>query len=311
VSNTQDSALVLREHSTQRYNPRHAGVRGSFPFFLEILMRNVSMCGFLCAFVLVFAPIACEKPNKEAPAAGDTSKSSSGETPPSSDSSSSPAVSAAPPAGTATIRGVIKYAGAPKPAVDLLMTADPYCATANPTAPKSEHYVVGPDNSLANVFVAVSKGVTGRYPPAKDPVLLDQKSCIYQPHVVGLQVGQELRIANNDKTLHNVNLQPKVNDKKNQGQAAGTPPISIKFKRPEENIPVKCDVHPWMSAVINVVEHPFFAVSGADGKFEIATKLPAGKYTLRAVHDRAGVVEKEIEVADGQTVDVELEVAIK
>ena len=70
-------------------------------------------------------------------------------------------------------------------------------------------------------------------------------------------------------------------------------PIEKTFPRPELMMKVSCNQHPWMRMYLNVVEHPFFAVSDVNGKFEIEG-LPAGEYTVVAVHERMG--EKTIKV---------------
>jgi len=74
------------------------------------------------------------------------------------------------------------------------------------------------------------------------------------------------------------------------------------FSKPEEFVKFKCDVHPWMFAWISVFDNPYFAVSGKDGTFKISN-VPAGKYTLKATHRKAGTVTKEIEVKDSGTTD--------
>ena len=96
---------------------------------------------------------------------------------------------------------------------------------------------------------------------------------------------QKVNIQNSDQTAHNVNVQAQKNDKLNPSQPAGAPPIVAEFKRPETLIPVKCNQHPWMKAYIGVLGHPFFAVTGPDGSFEIKG-LPPGTYTLVAWHEK-------------------------
>jgi hypothetical protein len=66
-----------------------------------------------------------------------------------------------------------------------------------------------------------------------------------------------------------------------------------------------CDVHPWMTAWVGVVEHPFFAVTDAEGRFEIAG-VPAGSYTISAWHERLGTIERKVTVQKGMA-PIELE----
>ncbi len=70
-------------------------------------------------------------------------------------------------------------------------------------------------------------------------------------------------------------------------------PQTQQFTSPQVMLPVRCNNHPWMSAFINVSPTPYFAVTGADGKFSIQG-LPAGTYTLAAVHEKLG--EQDIQI---------------
>lgn len=69
-------------------------------------------------------------------------------------------------------------------------------------------------------------------------------------------------------------------------------------------LPVKCDLHRWMTLFIGVVDHPYFAVSGTGGTFEIAN-VPAGTYTVETWHERYGTLTKPLRVAAGATAAVE------
>lgn len=188
--------------------------------------------------------------------------------------------------GPGVIAGVVTFAGtAPKPR-PLPMESDPLCVS-EPRA-TSELLVVGPGNGLKNVFVYVKDGLgTRRYAVPTTPVLLDQKGCRYIPHVFGAQVGQTVLVSNSDPLVHNVHALPKNNREFNFGQPAKTPAVTRVFDQAEIGLPFKCDVHGWMNAYVNVVPHPFYAVTQDDGSFEIKG-LPAGSYTLELWHERLG-----------------------
>jgi plastocyanin len=119
--------------------------------------------------------------------------------------------------------------------------------------------------------------------------VLDQKGCVYSPHVIAVQAGDFVEFRNEDPTMHNVHTMPVV-----AGNAAvdisegpkGKPQMRA-FRAPEVMIPVRCNNHPWMNAFINVSATPFFAVTGADGKFEMKG-MPAGEYTIGAVQEKMG-----------------------
>ena len=201
-----------------------------------------------------------------------------------------------------TISGAIAYAGtapAPKP-IDT--SADPVCASKNPNLATDDNVVK--DGKLANVFVYIKDGTTadgkkiGSFTfatPASD-VTLDQSGCHYVPHVIGIQTNQKLKVTNSDPTTHNVHPQPKNNAEWNQSQGVGAAPIEKTFTRAEVLIPVKCNQHPWMKSYVGVMKHPFFAVSSADGTFEIKG-VPPGTYTVVAWHEGgAAGTEKTMQV---------------
>jgi plastocyanin len=188
--------------------------------------------------------------------------------------------------GPGIIVGAVTFAGTPPKLKPLPMDSDPLCV-AEPGA-VSELLVVGPDNGIRNVFVYVKDGLgTRRYAVPTTPVALDQKGCRYLPHVLGVQVGQTIQVSNSDPLVHNVHALPKNNREFNFGQPARTPPVARVFDQAEIGLPFKCDVHGWMNAYVNVVPHPFFAVTKDDGSFEIKG-LPAGTYTLELWHERLG-----------------------
>jgi plastocyanin len=197
--------------------------------------------------------------------------------------------------GHSSVSGRVRFEGAVPPPRPVRMSSDPGCLPAGEGA-TSEALLVGADGGLQNVFVYVKSGLgDARFPVPSTPVLLDQDGCRYTPHVFGVQVGQPVSISNSDRTLHNVHTVPRANAGFNFGQPTGVPAVTRVFNEPEIMVPFKCDVHPWMSAYLGVVPHPFFAVSTADGGFEIAG-LPAGTYTLEAWHEELGVQTMEVTV---------------
>jgi len=115
--------------------------------------------------------------------------------------------------------------------------------------------------------------------------------------------GQQLEIRNSDDTNHNIHFLPKKNQEYNKSQPKKDMKDEIKLVA-EAPFHVKCDVHPWMGAQIAVFNHPFFAVTGEDGAFEIKG-LPAGKYVVEAWHENAafGILTMNVEVASGATVE--------
>jgi hypothetical protein len=182
------------------------------------------------------------------------------------------------------------------------MNADPNCAALHPEAIETEKVVKGAGDGLSNVFVYVKSSVPGSYPPPAEPVTLDQKGCTYHPHVFGIQTGQKLVVKNSDETLHNIHARPATNAEFNQAQPFVNMTLERTFDKVEVMLPFKCDVHPWMSAYVGVLNHPFFAVTGADGSFSIG-RLPAGTYTVEAWHEVLGTRSQEVTVTAGGAAD--------
>jgi plastocyanin len=202
-------------------------------------------------------------------------------------------VSLADVTGKATLNGQ-----APKPKA-LNMQAVPQCAAGHAAPVFDESIVAGANNELQNVVVYVKDGskLGGQVP--KDAVLLDQKGCVYTPHVVAAMVGQELKVKNSDPMLHNVHGLAKDNGEFNISQNQAGQENKIDGTKAVETYKLKCDVHPWMNAWVVVLDHPYSAVTDATGAFTIKG-LKDGKYTLVAWQEKLGTQEAEVEVKDGK-----------
>lgn len=210
-----------------------------------------------------------------------------------------------PATGNATITGKITYRGDAPRLNPLRMNADPYCASMHSQNVVNEDVLVNPDGTLRDVFVYVKTGITGTYPPPVTPAILDQAGCLYKPRVQGLQTGQPLLIRNSDDTLHNIHALADQNPAFNLGQPARGMEAKKIFTKPEVMLRFKCDVHPWMTAYLGIVLHPFHATTGDAGTFTLKN-LPAGKYTVEAWHEKLGTKTVEVIVADAETNTLEV-----
>jgi len=208
-------------------------------------------------------------------------------------------------ANAGSIKGVVTLDGAAQKNEAIKMNADPVCVRENKSPQFQETYLVGSDGkSLANVFVYVKDGL-GNYvfDTPTESAKIDQKECRYHPHVFGMRVGQPLEIINSDPTLHNIHAMPKANSEFNNGQPIQGMKMTHTFDKPEVMVPFKCDVHGWMNAYVGVLNHPYFAVTKDDGKFELAN-LPAGTYTIEAWHEKLGPMTQSVTIAAKESKDV-------
>jgi len=211
------------------------------------------------------------------------------------------------------ITGKITLKGAPPANPEVKdLAADANCGKIVTEKVFMPFYVVGSGGELADVFVTI-KDMAGKSTGASaEPAVIDQKGCQYHPYVSAIQTKQTLLVKNSDPLLHNVHVTPAADGpnkgkERNDAQLQGGPDLKFTFDAPEKFLRFKCDVHPWMFAYVCVSDHPYFAVSGKDGKFAIKN-VPPGKYTLEATHRKGGTVTKEIEVKDGAvTADFEIE----
>jgi plastocyanin len=225
--------------------------------------------------------------------------------------SDKPSPSAAAPAGqqvdaatAGNVTGMAMLDGTAPANEGIKMNADPVCVKENKGPQLQETFVVGGDGALGNVFVYVKDGLGNYvYDPPTEPAIIDQKGCRYRPHVLGVRVNQPIQIINSDPTLHNIHALPKVNKEFNNGQPIQGMKMTHTFTTKEVIVPFKCDVHGWMNAYVGVLDHPYFAVTGADGKFELKS-LPPGTYTIEAWHERLGASTESVTLGAKETKDV-------
>jgi plastocyanin len=206
--------------------------------------------------------------------------------------------------GGGSVSGQVTLNGAPPKPKTLDLSKEPDCVKLHASNPLlSENVVVGAGNSLRNVVVYISAGDSEAAATAAPTVLYNQQGCHYTTHVLAVRVGQEVKISNNDPFSHNIHPLAKVNREWNRMQPPGTPPFSYAFDR-EEIIPVKCNIHPWMSGYFAVLKTSHFMVTGDDGRFTLPN-LPPGHYVITAWHEQYGTVSKEVTIsgAESQSID--------
>lgn len=192
------------------------------------------------------------------------------------------------------ITGTVNFEGMAPAGEPIDMSEEPTCEAKHPGGATAET-VLANNGKLANVFVYIKEGLTDTYPAPSEPAEVDQDGCVYQPHVMGVVVGQPITFKNTDGLAHNVKAAPENNRPFNISQPTSMTSAPQRFNTPEIMVPVQCDIHGWMQMYIGVVANPYYAVSGGDGSFSIAN-IPPGTYTLEAWHERYGTMTQQVTI---------------
>jgi len=209
------------------------------------------------------------------------------------------------------IVGRVRLAGAPPgPRPPIAATVDPAaCGTEIP----DESLLVDHDGGMANAVVVV-RGVVAGAPAEPPEALVDNARCRFVPRVQVVTRGQSVRVRSSDPVLHNAHpvlvAEPEVSI---ANLALAVPGQTMDLTRRlagslpatgEALVRFGCDVHPWMRGWLVVVDHPYAAVTGADGRFAIAA-VPAGSYRLALWHETLGRAERPATVPPGATVSID------
>ncbi|HEB67715.1 MAG TPA: hypothetical protein ENI93_07195 [Gammaproteobacteria bacterium] len=200
-----------------------------------------------------------------------------------------------------TISGKITLDGTPPPNPTLKVTKDQdYCGASIP----ADYYVVGADGGLKNVVVMIENIDQGKAYDKKAVVELDNKKCMFEPHVEVAVRGQKLGIVSRDPILHNTHLYhgPKQRTMYNVAIPLQDRVIKKPLRKPGE-VTVKCDAHEWMLGYVYVANHPYITVTADDGAFTL-TDVPPGTYKLKIWHEKLGETTQDVTVSAGGTAEV-------
>ncbi|MBU6414689.1 hypothetical protein KGQ34_00385 [Patescibacteria group bacterium] len=203
------------------------------------------------------------------------------------------------------LKGSVRYVGNPPEQKQVDVTKDAgICAQDL----KSEDLIVGPDRGIANVVIMLTfeKGRNENWkkvPPGK--MVLNQKGCRFNPHVMVVPAGADVEVLNPDGILHNFHSKSVKNFPVNIAMPKFKKVITVRFPKPEI-VEVVCDAHNWMAGWLIVSEHPYVAITDAHGNFEIKAS-PAGTYKVEIWHEKLGKEVKTVGVKAGQTVVMDLE----
>ena len=192
------------------------------------------------------------------------------------------------------ITGKVMFKGTAPEVKMIAVTKNPeFCGKTKP----DPQYVISGNNEIKNVVVTLEGIEKGKKAAPVKGASLDNKDCVFVPHVQAVTKGTMLTIVNSDPILHNTHgYMKKTRTAFNLALPTQDQKIKKKLKRPAM-YNSKCDAgHTWMSAYIYVSAHPYYAVTDKSGKFEIAD-VPPGTYTLKAWHEALGTMEQTVTVA--------------
>ncbi len=208
--------------------------------------------------------------------------------------------------GGGSIVGEVKFVGTPpEPKVIKVNKDNQACGNEK----KSEELVIGSNKGIEWAVVSVADAKEPAPKPAKK-LVLDQKGCHFQPHVLLVPAGAQVDILNPDGVLHNIHSSPVINPSINKAQPKFKKVMEVEFGTKPEIVPIKCDAHSWMSGWAVVTGHPYYAVTDEKGAFKLEN-VPPGKHKIEVWHETLGKVTKEIEVKAGAETKVAFELTKK
>jgi len=188
---------------------------------------------------------------------------------------------------TGSITGAVRFEGTVPSMGTINFGSFRECSDQHPGAVPTGDVLVH-DGKVENAFVWIATGLEGRvFAIPTEPVTIDQQGCLYVPRVAGAQVGQPIRFHNGDRTIHNVHGKPRLTSDWNVALSRRGADRTIRVDKAEVPISVRCDLHPWMQGWLGVIDHPYFAVTGPDGTFTLAS-VPPGEYMVAVWHERLG-----------------------
>ena len=197
-----------------------------------------------------------------------------------------------------TIRGTVRLAGRPPPQPAHRVT-DPTQRPACGAEVANDEVVTGSGGTLANAVVWID-GIQRGAAPRRGRLTLGQRGCRFTPRVQATTRGSRLTVASSDATLHNVHGRIGRRTAFNLALPSRGVRINRTLNQPGV-IEFNCDAgHTWMHAFIHVFPHPYFAVTGTDGAFEISN-VPPGQHTVKIWHERYGTQTRRLTVSPGGT----------
>ncbi|MEM7474547.1 MAG: methylamine utilization protein [Planctomycetota bacterium] len=177
---------------------------------------------------------------------------------------------------------------APKPTEVDGNNKDPICTQLEIL---KEELIVGKGGEIKYIAMYLDTRSTDidlpEFPVPEEKPVLDNKGCVFVPHVFKLRAGQVLTVKNSDAAGHNANFQFFNNDGVNMLVPANNKKDMDKAKVAEPApIPIECNIHPHMRSYIIVTDHPYVGISDEKGVLEIKD-LPVGEVTFKIWHEHS------------------------
>jgi plastocyanin len=206
-----------------------------------------------------------------------------------------------------TIVGTVKLAG-DVPEVRMLNVEKDQEACGHDALP-SEALVVSADKAVKNAVISISGISKGKkYDRSGGNPAIDQKGCVFIPHVIVVPPGSTVDLLNSDDVMHNLHTWSIKNTAFNEGVAGGGK-LPKTFEH-SETIKITCDVHKWMSAWLIVQNNPYYTITDESGKFKLEG-VPAGTYTVQAWQEALGKTTQEVTVSAGGEAKADFELTTK
>jgi plastocyanin len=199
----------------------------------------------------------------------------------------------------------VSYAGNVLPPKVLDMRSAAQCAAAH-TEPVYDESLSVHDGHLANAVVWIKDGLQKWvFAAPTQSVVIDQKGCLYVPHVAAAMVWQPIQFLNSDREAHNIHGHPQVVATWNFLLGRQGADRTLTFDKPEMGIPVGCDIHPWMRGYVAVLPNPYFGVTSTAGSVTLAN-VPPGEYVVGVWHETLGTKEQRVTLAPSGSANVQV-----
>ena len=197
-----------------------------------------------------------------------------------------------------TVSGQVRFQGTVPAQTTLQLGGWSACSAQYPDGLPQATDTLVHAGKLQNAMVYIKDGLGDRvFAVPKEPVRSDQTGCLFLPRIMAVRVDQPLQFLNSDPTAHNVHGLPQQARPWNFSLGVKGATRTISIQTPENIIPIKCDIHGWMRAYVGVFDHPYFAVTDADGSFSLPD-IPAGDYIIEAWHERFGTQEQRVTLGE-------------